>query len=1731
MQIQKISMNSCCVTAVLVSSVLVSLIGMSSSGLAQTVAANQFSNTVQVLAELDGQDKDIGSVERDWLDNSVTILTEQQLAPGQYKVMPGDTLWKIARRLRFAGISVVQVMEAIFRYNSAAFEDGDVTAIVVGSVILLPTEEEVRSEFGAFVSPGIERIEPDRIQSRALISSIRRSALEQERAANLLIKRALDEEEGFNAIEPQKNETTSSNNMELNDSSLKQSDLTKPKFTGFSALLGALVFGSGLFGGLYMYSRRASKPLPKKTSGIDGASNLDDLNFHFDEADGLEIKLFDERDTEIFPNTADEVSSRFFDSMVDPMIDAEMYMSVGKIDEAIDVLQEERFAKPQDAACRVRLMQILYEEARFRELEKIYTEIERTGDHDSVAAASKIVQQSLFDELKSEKTDSTSVSNELEEGQDKSEFVINESEDSADAQQREEIVLPQGGPSKEPEATSFPLDNHEQMNVVDAGHNKGFDQQNDRFANLDLSKTNSNDSEYDLENFVTSQVDDEALVATFADDALQPTQITASVEIIKPEDASDKPVNSLILESESRLVDAKDWREGGPELDSLGYDSHGYTNSDTKQKFSRSKEGKNTAAILNTKKTHREITKASDSDHSSAQASREDSDLMKQRSHESSLNQNQPSADVVQGSDDNFEDFSTSETFQKGLVVGDLCSGIVTSLSPLGALLDLGESIGVLNVNDIAWKRVSNPSLVLDIGDEINVKVLAFDTYTQKYEVGMKQLEDDPWKSSNISDVKVPISNYEDPEFLKKLDNIVTEVEPEKEIMPSGTKGSEDKVDQGSIQADIALNHDDATESELQNEDLPAKRFIGTDLSLANTTFDSVEQDLVKAYSPDDDLKQPLPTEQDKSREGLNEINVESYQPSDLTKDKKIKVSKELPSEMNNKLETKNNNDLVNVISNELSDSALGRLETGLDLSPDLAKKMDDKIVITSDPDDSDDDYRGVIPDMNKDPSWQQFDNSSHQDVLETSEHISSEQVGAFVEDGDDPPHDRNNISQAEFDSSQGPKGMAEDDNVTAEGEREDVSKNYIEPDDKHEGYDRWEDFEEESEEELVEDEREDSEDIELQKDSEDIGDEEEYEELEDKKEYADLADREEYEDIKDHKECKDSADDEEYEDSEDEEEYEDLEYDEEYEVLEDDEKYEDSGNEDEYEDLEDEEEYEDLEDKEEYEDLEDEEEYEDLEDEDSEDDEEYEDLEDEDLEDEEEYEDLEDDEEYEDLEDEEEYEDFEDEEEYDGLEDEEEYDGLEDEEEYEDFEDEEEYEDLADDEDYEDSGNEEEYEDLKDDEEYQASECDGEHEDLEDKGEYEDSGNEEEYEDLEDDEEYGDLKDDEEYEASQYDGEHEDLEDKGEYEDSGNEDEYEDTEDDFENRVEVNKSAAKDNRRGSYDDLNAVATRVDIPEDNIDTLESLDDSLVNVSSNVKLVTNEMGDISMSPATDDTLEDFTKNEAQAGSYPDKEDEGSVSPVTKKTNVFGRLFERLRPTVGSAREAAVKKLPSDLDDSIQTSSGLHSPNNNQHKGDKIHESSKNSDVTTSALTGQEKPVDISLDSDDFDHLFEGHIPNKNLSPKDEKSSKDILNEASSISDTTLFESENLKSQEPPPLVNPEDLGLLQLYDEQEASENDVSLRTVEPEDDSTDLVEELEDLENFLEIQSKLVGHTDVHEKTNLGLVNIDSVQVKFAIVEAYIVDNNKAAATDLLKDIISQKDEYQERAKLMLEKL
>ena len=120
---------------------------------------------------------------------------------------------------------------------------------------------------------------------------------------------------------------------------------------------------------IFAFSRRRISQKSVYSASHTYALPHDQDTARYDEFDGEEIKLFDETDEEIFPDQNQEVSSRFFDSMVDPMVDAEMYLSVGKIAQAIDVLQEERFAKPTDTACRVRLMQVLFEEKQTKDLE------------------------------------------------------------------------------------------------------------------------------------------------------------------------------------------------------------------------------------------------------------------------------------------------------------------------------------------------------------------------------------------------------------------------------------------------------------------------------------------------------------------------------------------------------------------------------------------------------------------------------------------------------------------------------------------------------------------------------------------------------------------------------------------------------------------------------------------------------------------------------------------------------------------------------------------------------------------------------------------------------------------------------------------------------------------------------------------------------------------------------------------------------------------------------------------------------------------------------------------------------------------------------------------------------------------------------------------------------------------------------------------------------------------
>ncbi|UCC55595.1 MAG: 30S ribosomal protein S1 [Gammaproteobacteria bacterium] len=81
------------------------------------------------------------------------------------------------------------------------------------------------------------------------------------------------------------------------------------------------------------------------------------------------------------------------------------------------------------------------------------------------------------------------------------------------------------------------------------------------------------------------------------------------------------------------------------------------------------------------------------------------------------------------------------ESLQEGIVV----KGIVKNLTDYGVFVDLGGIDGLLHITDMAWKRVKHPSEIVNVGDEIEVKVLKFDRERNRVSLGMKQLGTDPW--------------------------------------------------------------------------------------------------------------------------------------------------------------------------------------------------------------------------------------------------------------------------------------------------------------------------------------------------------------------------------------------------------------------------------------------------------------------------------------------------------------------------------------------------------------------------------------------------------------------------------------------------------------------------------------------------------------------------------------------------------------------------------------------------------------------------------------------------------------------------------------------------------------------------------------------------------------------------------------------------------------------------
>ena len=94
------------------------------------------------------------------------------------------------------------------------------------------------------------------------------------------------------------------------------------------------------------------------------------------------------------------------------------------------------------------------------------------------------------------------------------------------------------------------------------------------------------------------------------------------------------------------------------------------------------------------------------------------------------------------------EQISSAEKVEllKNLEEGQIVKGVVKNITDYGAFIDLGGLDGLLHITDISWSRVVNPKEALNLGEELEVKVLSFDKEKLRVSLGLKQIQNDPWE-------------------------------------------------------------------------------------------------------------------------------------------------------------------------------------------------------------------------------------------------------------------------------------------------------------------------------------------------------------------------------------------------------------------------------------------------------------------------------------------------------------------------------------------------------------------------------------------------------------------------------------------------------------------------------------------------------------------------------------------------------------------------------------------------------------------------------------------------------------------------------------------------------------------------------------------------------------------------------------------------------------------------
>ncbi len=460
---------------------------------------------------------------------------KQSFSGDQHKVVVGDTLWNVSKRLRPRGLTILQTMDALYSENPSVFLNGDANRMKEGAILRLPSKTQIGEEAGDIVASQIGLVDPtaeeptnqepvndeiveEFVAEDELFPESDSSAEQQESGGVLELITAYDASEATELViagdglaseeglvpDSQSEDTgaaevdqvdqlnselvvtqgevskTQQENNELRERMAlleaqvdtteirvdvaEEQDAAVPSVAkaspieAFQAQLKQqpwyLWVGLGVIILLLVtLLRRTSKTSPEISEQLDesatgaGYQEYDTdtsvdtgADLLVDEVDGMELdpedNLFDETDKEIFAEEDADVSPEIFDSMVEATAEAEVYLSLGNVDQAIEILQKARAADVADTASRLKLMEVLFREDRRDELKPIFLEIELTGDEVATSMASVI----LGPEEQEPVEDDTSVSlnEEPEPSASFSEEAEPESETSTDQEASEE---------------------------------------------------------------------------------------------------------------------------------------------------------------------------------------------------------------------------------------------------------------------------------------------------------------------------------------------------------------------------------------------------------------------------------------------------------------------------------------------------------------------------------------------------------------------------------------------------------------------------------------------------------------------------------------------------------------------------------------------------------------------------------------------------------------------------------------------------------------------------------------------------------------------------------------------------------------------------------------------------------------------------------------------------------------------------------------------------------------------------------------------------------------------------------------------------------------------------------------------------------------------------------------------------------------------------------------------